>query len=367
MQSKLFILLCFIFIIFFTFSSTQDKKRKRKPENNILNPQQENMQEDYSQTIFPSVVPNTKNIPTSRTNLFDLLKPQNIERSTVVHSLLNNILEIPNVFRYIFAYLSLFDIELSFKFTSTKFHHLYEKFSQEEKLLLKERLTNKTKFLENINCTRVYFDFFEKRHWNNPTRIEYVNVDSFSEDLVLFPKSIRQIICFKVQEIDYKYVLFKNRHLSILNKLNNNGPFVFTENDVVYKNMLCNEALHSFQDNIQWVEIQSYPVDYTSPSHTYVFLHKTDNFTQCISHQKDHPKTMFISDPFREPNSKLLLKNFSGFLHGDEYVNLWRFEKQSNGIYKMKLDHGFQKNVKKIKSKDFEHYAEEVLFIFKTN
>jgi len=76
---------------------------------------------------------------------------------------------------------------------------------------------------------------------------------------------------------------------------------------------------------------------------------------------------MIISDPFREPKPKLLLKNFSGFLHGDEYVNLWRFEKQSNGIYRMKLEYEFKTNIEEIKSKDFEHYAEEVLFIFKTN
>ena len=43
------------------------------------------------------------------------------------------------------------------------------------------------------------------------------------------------------------------------------------------------------------------------------------------------------------------------------------YAKQDNGIYTQILTHGFKKNVQEIKSKDFEHYAEEVLFIFKTN
>jgi len=167
MKSKLFIFLCFIFIIFFTFSS-KDKKRKRNTEKKILNPPDKNIQKDYSQTTFQSLVPNTTNIPTSNINQFDLLKPQNVERSIVINGLLNNLLEIPNLFRYIFAYLSLFDIELSFKCTSSKFYHLYEKYLQEEKLLLKQHLMNKTIFLENINYTRVFFDVFEKRLWRNP-------------------------------------------------------------------------------------------------------------------------------------------------------------------------------------------------------
>jgi len=359
MKSKLFIFLCFIFIIFFTFSS-KDKKRKRNTEKKILNPPDKNIQKDYSQTTLQSLVPNTTNILTSNINQFDLLKPQNVERSIVINGLLNNLLEIPNLFRYIFAYLSLFDIELRFKCTSSKFYHLYEKYLQEEKLLLKQHLMNKTIFLENINCTRVFFDVFEKRLWKNPDRsIEYVNVDSFSEDLVLFPKSIRQIIWLPVHEIEYKYVLFKDGHLSILKQLNNNGPFVFAENDVVDKN-----TPYSFQENIRCLTIDNLDNYWVGVLNSYIDLHKTDNFTQHISHQKDHLR---ISEPFREPSSKLFLKNFSGYLHGDEFVNLLRFEKQNNGIYTMELDGGFKTNVKEIKSKDFEHYAEEVLFIFKTN
>merc|ERR1712034_299152 len=103
-----------------------------------------------------------------------------------------------------------------------------------------------------------------------------------------------------------------------------------------------------------WLEIESYSF---IPSTIYLFLHKTDNFTQCVSHPKRHQNKIIISNPWRENDPHLFLKNFSGYLHGNHFVNLWRFKKQKDGIYTMEIDHGFKTNVKEIKSKDFEHYA----------
>ena len=75
-----------------------------------------------------------------------------------------------------------------------------------------------------------------------------------------------------------------------------------------------------------------------------------------------------ISKPHREIYSMLVLKNISGYMRRtDKFINLWRFERQDNGIYTTRFTGGFKKHVTEIKSKDFEHYAEDVLCIFKTN
>jgi len=329
MQSKLFFLLFFIFIFSLTFSSTNYKKRKRETKNNILNPSDINAQENYS------------------------------------------LLEMPNnVFSYIFSYLSLFELEFEshFKCTCSKFYQLYEKFLREEKNLLKQCLTNKTKFLENINYTRVYFDFFEKRKWGyceyTPSRIEYANVDCFSEDLILFPKSIRQIIWFTFLEIEYKYVLFKNGHLLILKKLEKQKSFVFTslENDFQKKmngpDYVDTEQpfkINSFE-NVRWIEIQG-----TCQGEYHVYLHKTENFIQYIGNYMN--KTLAVSEPWRADPPHVFLKNLSGYLsqlYGR--VTLTEFKK-FNGIYSEIKNFAFAMNVKKIKSKDFEDYAKDVQFI----
>jgi len=235
--------------------------------------------------------------------------------------------------------------------------------------LLKEYLQNKTKFLENINCKRVYFDFFEKRRWRYPGRIEYVNVDSFSEGLVLFPKSIRQIIWFTFQGFEYKYVLFKNGNLSILKKLKHEGLFVFIYLEKDCENYKCllshhtqkNIPIHLFQENIRYIQIPGYLM---GPLRYFVLLHKNNNFTQHIFHRDSK---IIISEPRREYSPMLFLKNISGYLQlVGKFVNLWRFAKQDNGIYTQIFIHGFKKNVQKIQSKDFEDYAEDVLCIFKT-
>jgi len=373
MQSKLFVLLFFIFYFSqITFSSNdKNKKRKRQANNNMLNPQDQNTPNDCSQITFQSVSPSTDNLSISNAIISNSLKTKNEEMSFVPSDLLNNLLKIPNLFRYIFPYLSLFEVEFSFKCISTTFYELYEEFLREEKLLLKEHLNNKTKFLENINCKRVYFDFFEKRYWISPTRSEYANVDSFSRDLVLFPKSIRQIICFTVQEIDYKYVLLKNGHLSIFKKLKHEGLFVFISlekdcenyeshlNPHTHKNKPV--GLHLFQENVRYIE---FPASFHLGF--YVLLHKNDNFTQDIFHLKYDEKIIIIK-PHRQSYSMLFLKNISGYMHHtDKFTNLYRFEKQDNGIYTQRFTSGFKKHVKEIESKDFEHYAEDVLCIFKT-
>ena len=67
----------------------------------------------------------------------------------------------------------------------------------------------------------------------------------------------------------------------------------------------------------------------------------------------------------REYSPMLFLKNISGYLQSTgTFVNLWRFAKQDNGIYTQIFTHGFKKNVQEIKSKDFEHYAEDFQVIF---
>ena len=367
MHSRLlFLLFSFIFIFSLTFSSNYYKKRKRRTKKNIVNPQDPNAQDNCFQIKFQP----SDNFQVSNIIFSDLLKTQNLKNSTVSSDLLSNkLLNIPNIFRYIFAYLSLFELELNFKSTSTSFYHLYAKFLKEEKTLLQECLKNKTKFLENINCPREYFDFFEKRQWNDPSRVEYANVDCFSEDLILFPKSIRQIICSTFQGIEYKYVLFKNGHLSILKKLTSKEYFVFTSLETDFKNFddqPFNKA-NSFQENVRWIEIQGcYGCLDNLPYLYRVYLHKFDNFIQHFWNSHDFKKTI-VSETYREPFPTLFLKNLSGYLYGDEFVDLWKFEKHDNGIYMERITQNFKTNVKKIKSQDFEHYVEDVPFIFKTN
>jgi hypothetical protein len=129
-SKKLFVLLFCFFIFTLTFSSNY-KKRKRRAENIILNPQNDNTEEVYSEIITFQPVTLKSHLP--RSNTF-LLKTKNVENFTIPFEVLNKLLEIPNVFRYIFPYLSLFELELNFKCISTSLYELYEKFLQEEKL-----------------------------------------------------------------------------------------------------------------------------------------------------------------------------------------------------------------------------------------
>jgi len=313
----------------------------------------------------------------------DLLKKNKAaKRSNVSCGLLKIKLD---VVPYICAYLSLFELELNFKCVSTEIYNLYENFLQEEKnLLTEEYLNNKVKFgthiRNSINCASDHFDFFEKRLWSKPDRIEYANVNSFSKNLFLFPKSTRQIVCFQFHEIEYKYVLFKDGHLLILKKLNKEKNFVFTslENDFTTSLPSFNKTHKmQLQENIRWMEFD----DRTDRSYLKigVNLHKTDNFKQLILHDENYKKIV-IHDPVHEEGQKVFLKDITGYLQlkKNGCVTLKRLVKQSNEKHKLTefATFTFRGNVKAIKSKDFEHYledfqpfAKDVLFLFnkKTN
>jgi len=207
--------------------------------------------------------------------------------------------------------------------------------------------------------------FFEKRLWNGPERIEYVNVDFFFENLILLPKSIRQIISFKFNDIYYKYVLFKNGHLSIL-KQNIEGKFVFTSLKKEFRKIHhCFRdkffRLDSFQENCRFLDVPE-----LFGKEIFIHIYKNGNYHQFIRHDENQPK--LIVTGLLPGYPKIFLKNFSGFLnHSNTNVSLWKFEKQKNGIYKKVCFPLFKQNIKKIKSQDFEHYSEDVQFIFKTN
>jgi len=358
-------LLFFIIIFSLTTFSSNYKKRKRQTENNILNSLEDtnNTQDHHSPITVITILPNTT------INL-------QISEAIVPFDLLNNILlKTPNLFRYIFAYLSLFDLELNFKCISSEFYNLYEKTLHTEKNLLKENLKNETNFLENINHVREHFDLFEKRKWSNPNRIEYANVDYFSENIVLFRKGIRQIILFTLKEIKYQYVVFTNGYLTILKKQKEGRYFVFTsfENDFqhfehsIYPNY-TNQSLKtfSFQYNVRWIEFCDYMVEGVGYN---ILLHKTENFKQFIGHYYDKDKICVCKPRYQFP-PRLFLKNISGFLHfpyDSKTVSLVEFKKYNNGFYRTKSTHAFQTNVEAIQSKDFQHYADDVIFTFKTD
>ena len=208
MESKLFFFLFFIFILSLTFSSKEkeDKKQKHQPKNNILNLHDRNTHDDFQNTLN-FVQPNAENIQSSNTpnvkiytHFSDFLKTKEEENSNISVNLLKTqetensnisvnlftthedaessdvsyeLLNIkPNLFRYIFAYLSFFELELNFKCVSTTIYNLYENFVQEEKnLLTEEHLNNKEKFLADINYPRVHFDFLKKEFGVNQTEL----------------------------------------------------------------------------------------------------------------------------------------------------------------------------------------------------
>jgi len=339
MQCKLF------FFVFFIFSFITTTFSAKENNNNEINQKRKHLANNL-QTLQTPI------------NTFNLLNPHAKKKST---DLLNKLLEHSNIFRFIFPYLSLFELDLNFKFTSKTFYRLCEKILQEEKTILQSYFTNKKVFLENINYNRQYFDFFEKRVWKNPERIEYVNVDFCFENLtLLLPKSIKQMISFKDgNDIKYKYVLFKNGHLSIL-KQNLEGKFVFTclQNDFKKIHTLDDKyfRLDSFQENCQFLIGREFPAE------IFIQIYKNDHSNQYIRHAKNHLK--LIVNPPVSCVPKVFLKNFSGFLNQyNTSVKVTKFEKQDNGIYTRNVIRPFKRNVKEIKSKDFEHYAQDVQFI----
>jgi len=237
---------------------------------------------------------------------------------------------------------------------------------------------NKLNFFKNrLNYTRIYFNFFEKRLWSNPDRIEYVNVDSFSTNLVLFPKSIRQIVRFKYQQNEYQYILFKDGQLSILKKIDaEEGKFFFTslKNDYTRLPALNSEYNlartpgKAITESVRWMNFYTEDkipcTDSTVLNQVCVDLYKTHNFEQTICHNQVHQKIM-ISETSQILCPMLILKNNTGFLKlVFDGVKLWRFEKQRDGKYTQCYDFWFKPGVKEIQSKDYEHYAHEVKFLF---
>lgn len=116
----------------------------------------------------------------------------------------------------------------------------------------------------------------------------------------------------------------------------------------------------NFQENIRWLDSWGFDSRYN------IDLYKNNNLSQAIRHSPNHPKILTYCS-VRE-NTRVFLKNLSGYLeHCGTRVDLWKFnKKQNNGIYEKIYHPKFKLNVKKIKSQDFEHYAEDVEFIFKT-
>jgi len=275
MQSKLFVLLFFILIVSLTFSTNENKLRWKRKRSNI------NTQDIYSESKYQSILTSTENLQKNNTNFsnllessivpFDLLNKLQSEKKKIMGLIfayfntqddyseitmqsiltiteniqINNteftdLLEIPivpsgnllyklskkiDILRHIFAYLLLFDLEeLNFKCTCRNFYDLYEEFLQQEKSLLKKHLKSE----KNINCPRVYFDFFQREYCSNPTRIEYSNVDYFSANLILFPKEIRRIVDFVFEKTQHRFVILKNGDLKLLKKPEDKGYFVFT-------------------------------------------------------------------------------------------------------------------------------------------
>jgi len=370
MSSKLYFLLFCIFIFFFTITTFSSTK-----ETNATNDfQSQNTQQDgefpnklnsisFKENNVPNSSLESSNILNANNSIisFDLSKIQEEESPS---GLLNKLLKYPNLFQFIFPYLSLFELELNLKCISTFFYHLYEKFLQEEKNFLQSCLRNKEIFLEeNIKHTRTYFDFFEKRFYGLPERIEFANVDYFSDDLVLLPKSIRQMISFKFDSSNnqYKYVVFKDGHLSILKQNMPGGNFIFTslENDFQFEPSSLNTDY--FQENVRRVNLI---FDLRGSSYN-ISLYKKENLQQTIWHSESPSSKMIIHKPF-VGNSVVFLKNMSGFLQQiGEVVTLVRFRKVGNALYRhTSTCRYFKLNVKEIKSKDFEHYAEEAQFIF---
>jgi hypothetical protein len=188
--------------------------------------------------------------------------------------------------------------------------------------------------------------------------------------LVLLPKSIRQIIFFEFDNIQYKYVLFKDGHLSILKQNNIGGKFVCTSVkkdfelfDSPFRGSQPRYPLDSsLQENCRFLDVREFQGE-----EIFIHIYKNDHFSQCIWHFKNHHKFFVNRHVLEFP--KIILKNLSGFLeHIRTGVNLWKFEKQNHGVYKKSFIHLFKQNVKKITSNDFEHYEtspRDVLFILK--
>jgi hypothetical protein len=339
MKSKL-IFFFFIFILL-TISSKEENilKRKRKDvelkhqnTQTFVFPFTEDMKIHELQFIFPS----------------NTIRPSDL--------LLNKILKnSKNTFAYIFPYLTFFELEFEVQFVCKAMHELYEKFKQEEKNILKSAL--------NLNISGNYFDFFEKRKWRLPSREDFVNANKFSENLFIFPKSIRQILCFiSFRNIQYKYVLFKTGKLIILKKIDNKFKLISPEHDFqkVWENE--NFDMKLFCENVGFVTM----LQGIRPR---IMVYKKEtNIIQIVEHYETFKKIGIRSPKYCDVRQVLFLKNLSGILtlHLDNIVDLWKFEQQEAdpGFYLLQVFENFKQNVKNFQSEEYQHFSDEVQFQF---
>jgi hypothetical protein len=139
--------------------------------------------------------------------------------------------------------------------------------------------------------------------------------------------------------------------------------FIFLENHFEKFRELQSYQLDSLQENCRFLDVRAE----SCGEIIYIHIYKNDNISQCIRHVKNCSK-LFVTRPFRVYSR--VLKNLTGFarfLHEFGFVKLEKFEKQNNGIYKKCVIPVFKFNIKEIKSNDFEHYAQDLQLILKTN
>jgi hypothetical protein len=220
MNSKFILLILCNITLFFILNTTSTNKRKRN--QNVME----------------------KSLTTENTIYF-IKNEENILNFVEY----KNTFDLPFIcFRNLISYLNVYDLELKFKILSKRTLHLYTKFLREEKNNLKDHLTNPDLFAQKIKELKIYYNFFEKifsRISLKVNLVEYVKVDKFCSNLCLLPKTIRQILLFKVKETLYKFIVFQNGDLLILKKHETkNQNYIFFDNI---------PKLETFNTNVRYI------------------------------------------------------------------------------------------------------------------
>lgn len=126
---------------------------------------------------------------------------------------------------YIFPYLFLDELE-NFQFFSKNFEELYKNYKIEilnvEKWFLQRCLQNEASFLENKNKPTYYFDIFEKKNSKHYTEYVPWNKNTFSENLDIRPKGLRQSIVLSIDGVKYKFLLLQDGRLFSFEKYKQN-------------------------------------------------------------------------------------------------------------------------------------------------
>jgi len=126
---------------------------------------------------------------------------------------------------YIFPYLFLDELE-NFQFFSKNFEELYKNYKIEilnvEKWFLQRCLQNEASFLGNKNKPTYYFDIFEKKNSKHYTEYVPWNKNTFSENLDIRPKGLRQSIVLSIDGVKYKFLLLKDGRLFSFEKYKQN-------------------------------------------------------------------------------------------------------------------------------------------------